>query len=64
MRAYSPWTKEEVENLNKRQKLENVHPYICERGEILVATITGWKCSKCGSRQNWAHSSDLEGRLL
>lgn len=64
MKVFSPWTTEEVENLNMRQKLTGIHPYTCKCGKILVATITGWTCPnlECDYHQNWAHDSDLEER--
>lgn len=64
-RTYAPWTEEEVELLNQRQKQEHLHPYACCRCEgVLVATSDGWICPKndCYYRQTWAHKEDTEGK--
>lgn len=54
-------TKEEIDDLNNRQKSGKVHPYTCggnrtdEKhldGEgILIATEDGWMCPYCEYRQ-------------
>ncbi len=58
------WTKEQVENLKKRQATMMMHPYTCECGENLIPTEEGWICDECSYTQNWAHDSDLDGDLL
>lgn len=67
----SPWTQEEVNELNNLQKSGKFHPYTCDREAkecevnqiprdfskdgILIATKDGWICP-CGKyRQNWHH---------
>lgn len=60
------FTKEIVEQLNKRQQKEKYHPYTCDRSffecetkhnhlkdGVLIATENGWICP-CGKyKQNW-----------
>ena len=61
MKVYSPWTADEVRNLNFRQKV--FHPYTCEDcGAVLIAEEFGWICSNpyCDYMQNWALDFDLE----
>lgn len=62
--VYSPWSEEEVKNLNERQKIKTLHPYTCPNGHNLIARITGWYCDDCQYHQNWAHKDDVEGRTL
>lgn len=68
MRIFSPWTPEEVDNLNARQKLTMMHPYTCsECGSDLVAKFNGWHCPnlECDSKpQNWALRADVEGKMI
>jgi hypothetical protein len=63
-----PFTKEEVDNLNRFQRSGMFHPFTCDRaspkcetkGEprrdgVLLATPDGWICP-CGEyKQDWAH---------
>jgi hypothetical protein len=59
-----PWTQEQVNALNQRQKNQAYHPYTCGGsrkdakhldGEgVLVATVDGWRCPFCDYRQDWA----------
>jgi len=54
----APWTKEQVENLNRFQKFEYTHPFTCGNngcGDELVAHEEGWKCPSCDYTQDWAH---------
>ena len=59
-----PWTKEQCDFLNARQKDGRYHPYTCGSGRrtdedhldgegVLVATALGWMCPYCGYRQQW-----------
>ena len=63
----SPFTKEEVDKLNKFQNSGEFHPFTCDRVSqkcetktskkegILIATEMGWICP-CGEyKQYWAH---------
>lgn len=66
-KIYSPWSYEEVDNLNERQKINTMHPYTCLKcGDNLVAYFSGWRCSNpsCDYRQNWAHKDDVEGTTI
>jgi hypothetical protein len=66
-KIFSPWSHDEVDNLNKRQKINNLHPYTCgDCGKDLVAYFSGWRCSdiECKYRQNWAHKQDINGFTL
>lgn len=70
-RIHAPFTEEQVDKLNKRQKEGRYHPYTCSRlpeecevhtrGDdfskdgVLKATSKGWVCP-CGKyTQDWAH---------
>ena len=68
VRIFSPWTQQEVENLNARQKLTIMHPYTCAKcGTELVAKFNGWHCPnvECNSEiQNWALRADVEGKMI
>jgi hypothetical protein len=63
----APWTKEQIEKLNKWQQSGMVHPYTCggkkdgkDCREVLAATENGWICpANCGYTQNWAHDMML-----
>ena len=61
----APWTQGQVDNLNRRQQREDLHPYTCgidSEHPWLVATTNGWKCyaTACGYTQYWAHTIDTE----
>ena len=70
----APWTKDQVENLEKWQTTGWVHPFTCfgegdckinEREDqgILQPTVDGWICP-CGKyTQNWATESQLSGNI-
>ena len=63
-KIFSPWSYEEVNNLNKRQQIQTMHPYTCgDCGKELIAYFSGWKCSDvtCEYKQNWAHAVDVKG---
>lgn len=66
-KIFSPWSQDEVENLNKRQNLPMLHPYTCGKcGRNLIAHISGWRCSviSCDYKQNWALEQDVSGFTL
>lgn len=63
----APFTQEQCDALNKRQRDGTFHPYTCGSGRrkdsahrdgegVLVATLQGWICPFCDYRQNWAHA--------
>ncbi len=58
----APWTQEQIDNLNRRQQREDLHPYTCgidSSHPWLVATTKGWVCiTLCGYTQDWAHAVD------
>jgi len=63
-KIFSPWSYEEVNNLNKRQQIQTQHPYTCgDCGKELIAYFSGWRCSDvtCEYKQNWAHAVDVKG---
>jgi hypothetical protein len=60
----APWTADQVDNLNRYQRLAAYHPFTCGRRDehpddpgVLVATPEGWDCPAdgCDYRQGWAH---------
>jgi hypothetical protein len=64
-KVFAPWSLDEIDNLNKRQKV--LHPYTCgDCGKDLIACVSGWRCSdvECKYRQNWAHKQDANGFTL
>ena len=61
----APFSKEQVEALNRFQARPDFHEYTCGNDErhsgrhaLLVATRDGWVCSdpECEYTQNWAHA--------
>ncbi|WP_340667950.1 hypothetical protein [Bradyrhizobium ottawaense] len=64
-----PWTPEQVDALNRFQRLGVFHPFTCPdphdgADRALVATRDGWVCCHCDYRQDWAHSSMLDAPRL
>lgn len=63
-----PWSTEQVEQLNRYQRLEGVHPYTCgsRHERRLLATPEGWRCPTrdCEYRQEWALESTADRRTL
>lgn len=72
MSKQSPWTDEEIKDLNDYQKHGLFHPYTCDRKApecevnqtprdfskdgVLIATKEGWVCP-CGKyTQDWYHA--------
>ena len=66
MIVFAPWTKEQVDGLNRYQKSDLFHPFTCggEHGgdKVLVATEQGWVCGRCAYTQNWAHDFMIRPR--
>lgn len=61
----APWTPDQVDRLNRFQRLGNVHEFTCASNHegadrTLVATKDGWICPHCDYRQNWAHAAMLD----
>jgi hypothetical protein len=70
----SPFTDEQIEELNKYQHSGKFHPFTCggnrtdEKhldGEgILVATKQGWICPYCDYTQDWAHDFMTDKKVI
>jgi hypothetical protein len=60
---FAPWSLKEVENLKKRQKRSDLHPYTCgscaSDGPMEVLR-GGLKCKNCGRVQKWVWDEDLK----
>jgi hypothetical protein len=58
--SFAPWTKEQVDALNRRQQRDDLHAYTCgeHSNTPLVATVHGWICIYCDYSQTWAHLED------
>lgn len=55
----APWTKQQVEGLQRYQENDFYHEYTCggeDCGSTLVPTINGWVCQFCNYKQDWAHA--------
>jgi hypothetical protein len=59
----APWTKGEVELLEKRQDDTRKHPYTCICHHSLIPTKTGWECEECGYVQDWCFIEDIAASL-
>lgn len=60
-KVFAPWTAIQVDNLNRFQRFEYLHPFTCPETEdhgdrALVATRLGWVCCHCNYQQDWAHA--------
>lgn len=55
----APFTKEQVDMLQKYQNSDNYHPFTCEEFHgihcKLVPTVRGWICPYCDYTQDWAY---------
>jgi hypothetical protein len=65
----APFTAEQVDALNRYQRLDHVHEFTCPDAHdgadrTLYATREGWRCPHCDYRQNWAHKLMLDARPL
>lgn len=63
MKLLAPWTKEQVDALQRWQECDAVHPFTCgQDGRVLTPTPDGWVCPRegCSYTQNWAHEGMLE----
>lgn len=60
----APFTDEQVNNLNRYQKLGFIHEFTCgnehEGDNTLIATKDGWICPTCDYTQNWCHDFMLD----
>lgn len=66
---HAPFTRKQVDALNRYQTAGAFHPYTCGNDAYhtghrpsLVATTAGWACPdpECGYTQNWAHALSLK----
>jgi len=69
----TPFSNEQVKNLNEYQLSGAMHPFTCDNSDcrgiegswgILVATNDGWICTTCDYTQNWAHAFMADGILV
>lgn len=60
----APWTKEQVDALNRWQHCDWTHEFTCGNDHalcrVLTATEAGWVCPCCDYTQNWAHEFMLD----
>ena len=70
--VHAPFSGEQVNNLNKFQRLGSFHPFTCGKRDqhpddegVLVAYEEGWKCpvDDCDYTQNWAIDAVADGRF-
>lgn len=61
----APWTDGQIQNLDKRQEADWLHPYTCPRCcESLTPYQDGWHCDYCHQyKQDWAYKDDVEGKF-
>jgi hypothetical protein len=60
----APWTRDQVNVLNRFQQEANMHPFTCGalhasgQSPVLEATPAGWACPDptCEYTQDWAHA--------
>lgn len=65
----APFTAEQVDALNRYQRLGYVHEFTCAEAHdgadrALYATREGWRCPHCDYRQDWAHAAMLNPMTL
>jgi hypothetical protein len=65
----APWTAEQVDALNRFQRLGHFHPFTCIEAHdgadrTLYATVNGWRCPHCAYQQDWAHPMMLVPNTL
>jgi hypothetical protein len=69
----SPWTPQEVDNIDAWQECPYVHPYTCPcdhpetRDHVLLTpTETGLVCSEpdCEYEQSWVHLDTASGKVV
>jgi hypothetical protein len=65
----APWTSEQVDALNRYQRLGHVHEFTCKEqhdgaDRTLYATREGWRCPHCAYTQDWAHKAMLTAEPL
>lgn len=57
----APWTTKQIEQLEKRQERDDMHPYTCVCGHSLEPYPDGWHCEfGCGYHQDWCLRVDAE----
>lgn len=61
----APFSSEQVDALNRYQRLGYVHEFTCPEhhggaDRTLYATKDGWRCPHCGYQQDWAHRAMLD----
>lgn len=66
---HAPFSSEQVDTLNKFQRLGYVHEFTCPENHggadrTLYATREGWRCPHCAYQQDWAHEGMLYVRPL
>lgn len=62
----APWTRDQLDKLQKRQSRGDLHQYRCGKcGKGLIATPSGWACEglvaqikTCDYTQDWCYQSD------
>lgn len=65
--AKTPYTAEQIENINAFQACGHYHPFTCGAEgcrEVLVATEEGMACPKCDYRQTWVHDFMANGHAV
>jgi len=60
--VYAPFTKEQVEALQKWQSDKTKHPFTCECGNKLSPHVNGWFCPVCFMVQSWCYEFMLKER--
>lgn len=66
---HAPFSSEQVDALNKFQRLGYVHEFTCpnhhgDADRALFATVGGWRCPHCDYSQDWAHPAMLHTEPL
>lgn len=70
----SPFTAEQVVNLDAYQHACLAHPFTCGQRDdhpfhngdqgILIPTVRGWICQFCDYTQDWAHAQMADGSYV
>ena len=53
-RLDAPFDPEHVWALNRFQISGVQQPFVCPKGDVLLARRSGWYCPVCGYRRTWA----------
>ncbi len=62
----APWSKSQVDALNRSQKSGYFHPFTCGNDKCrcdLIATANGWICPQCDYTQDWCNESQCDGSM-